>query len=273
MTRASESAEPPGGQVARGTRPHGARDEREARQRVREMFSRIAPRYDFLNHLLSASFDRLWRARAAKRFAHILLRPDARVLDLCCGTGDLVFALAREASRLRLRAQASAQDAKREFTGADFALPMLDLAKKKSRRNAARVFFLAADALALPFRDGSMDLVATAFGLRNLANYERGLREIARVLRPGGELGILEFCEPESGLPSALYQFYFTRILPRVGGALSRSSEAYSYLPGSVRKFPRPEILKQWIEDAGFENVRFERWTCGIVALHRAVRS
>ena len=250
-----------------GTRPDGAHDEREAQRRVRNMFSNIAPRYDFLNHFLSGSFDKLWRRRAAKKFAHILHRPGARVLDLCCGTGDLLFALDREAANSRA---SETHHEPRRFFGADFALPMLELARTKSKGRPAN--FLAADALALPFRDASFDLVTTAFGFRNLVNYERGLREIARVLRPGGELGILEFCEPESGILAALYEFYFTRILPRVGGAISGSGEAYSYLPQSVRKFPQPPILQEWMEAAGFENVSFERWTCGIVALHRAAR-
>jgi len=254
--------------VAHGTRPEGARDEREAGLQVRDMFTRIAPRYDFLNHFLSASFDKIWRRRTAKRFAHILVRPDVSVLDLCCGTGDLLFALAREAGYL-----GSSKDSTRvRFVGADFVLPMLDIAHAK-RRNAQRgTLFVAADALVLPFRGESFDLITTAFGFRNLANYENGLREIARVLRSGGELGILEFSEPESGLLAALYRFYFRRVLPRIGALISRNQMAYSYLPNSVGRFPRPEIIAEWMEDSGFRNVEFERWTCGIVTLHRAVR-
>ena len=147
---------------------------------------------------------------------------------------------------------------------------MLELAQKKNQKNAA---FLAADALALPFADASFDLVTTAFGFRNLVDYEGGLSEIARVLRPGGELGILEFCEPKSGAVAAVYEVYFSRILPRIGGAISGSGEAYSYLPESVRKFPQPQKLKEWMEAAGFAAVQFERWTCGIVALHRGTKS
>ena len=154
------------------------------------MFTRIAPRYDFLNHLLSLSFDRPWRARTARRFAHILARPDARVLDLCCGTGDLTFALERAAIRA-----AKGQETARIF-GSDFVPPMLALARKKARRARHAATFLAADALSLPFPDQSFDLVTAAFGFRNLSNYDRGLREIFRILRPGGELGILEFSEP-----------------------------------------------------------------------------
>ncbi|HEV2287615.1 MAG TPA: bifunctional demethylmenaquinone methyltransferase/2-methoxy-6-polyprenyl-1,4-benzoquinol methylase UbiE [Candidatus Acidoferrales bacterium] len=254
--------------AAPGTRPEGSRDEREAGQQVREMFTRIAPRYDFLNHLLSASLDRVWRRRTAKRFADILSRPDAQVLDLCCGTGDLILALTRQAEQSGPRAGVSSK----RFIGADFAFPMLAIAKKKQRTAHLDVVFLAVDALVLPFRDASFDLITTAFGFRNLTNYENGLREIARVLRPGGRLGILEFCEPENGFLGKLYRLYFTRVLPRIGGAISRNREAYTYLPNSVKKFPRPETLANWMEKLEFRDTEFERWTCGIVALHSAVR-
>lgn len=248
-----------------GTRPAGSRDERQAGLQVREMFGRIAPRYDFLNHFLSASFDKRWRKRAAGRFSTILQNPSARVLDLCCGTGDLVFAFAKEGRKSPVTAPAG-------LIGADFALPMIERARKKNAESQWEIALLGADALALPFADGSFDLAATAFGFRNLANYKEGLREMRRVLRPGGTLAILEFCEPESGLRAALYRFYFTRILPKIGGAISGSREAYSYLPGSVQKFPQPEILKSWIEQSGFKDVTYDRWTFGAVALHTAAR-
>jgi demethylmenaquinone methyltransferase / 2-methoxy-6-polyprenyl-1,4-benzoquinol methylase len=251
-----------------GTRPEGARDEREAERQVREMFSRIAPRYDFLNHFLSLSFDRLWRRRTAQRFERILRRPDARILDVCCGTGDLALAI----DRAREKALCYAAGTRGKIIGSDFAEPMLGLAHEKAADGKRQVEFAAADALNLPFGDRSFDLLTTAFGFRNLANYERGLREFARVLRPGGELGILEFSEPRSGALAAAYRFYFTRILPRIGGAISGSSEAYSYLPKSVRKFPSPDALKELIEKAGLRDVTYERWTCGIVTLHKAVR-
>lgn len=271
VNRDADPADSPNGAALPGTRPQGTHDEREAQRRVRDMFNNIAPRYDFLNHFLSGSFDKLWRRRTARRFAHILHSPNARVLDLCCGTGDLLFALEREAGT----SCKEVQKASRRLFGADFALSMLNLAqsKKKATNKNCRVGFLAADALTLPFPDASFDLVATAFGFRNLVNYDHGLREISRVLRPGGEVGILEFCEPKSGVLAALYKFYFTRILPKVGGAISGRGEAYSYLPQSVRRFPQPQILKEWLEAAGFENVQYERWTCGIVALHRGARS
>ena len=244
-----------------GTRPEGARDESEAAREVREMFSRIAPRYDFLNHLLSFSFDRVWRGRTAKRFAHILRRGDVRVLDLCCGTGDLTFALERVAGKSGA-----------EIAGSDFAAPMLALAEGKARRGKFRARFFTSDALALPSADASFDLVTAAFGFRNLANYEQGLREIARVLRPGGEVGILEFSEPLGRVIAPMYRFYFEKILPRIGGAISGSNTAYAYLPSSVARFPKPEELVALMASSGFREARFESWMGGIVTLHRAKR-
>lgn len=241
-----------------GARPAGIHEEAEAAREVQEMFGRIAPRYDFLNHLLSLSFDRLWRRRTARRFRSILQRSGARVLDLCCGTGDLTLALER----------AACPDAR--IFGTDFVPPMLALAKEKAHRGARRSHFLAADVLSLPLPDASFDLVTAAFGFRNLANYERGLREIARILRPGAEVGILDFAEPRAKLLAPLYRFYFTKILPRIGRAISGSAMAYSYLPASVAKFPSPEELSALLTSVGFADVHFELWTCGIVALHRA---
>lgn len=247
-----------------GTRPAGARDEHEAGVQVREMFGRIAPRYDFLNHFLSASFDKRWRKRTARRVSAVLKNQDARVLDLCCGTGDLIFAFAAESR--------NARGVGPRFIGADFALPMLGLAKRKNMTAPSGITFLAADALALPFPDASFDLISAGFGFRNLANYQLGLHEMFRLLRPGGALAILEFSAPESGPLAAGFRFYFTRILPVLGGAISGNKEAYSYLPGSVKKFPSPEILKDWMEQAGFCDVKYERWTFGAVALHMALR-
>jgi demethylmenaquinone methyltransferase / 2-methoxy-6-polyprenyl-1,4-benzoquinol methylase len=246
-----------------GTRPEGARDEAEAGVRVREMFGRIAPRYDFLNHLLSLSLDRMWRRRTAKRFASVLARSNARVLDLCCGTGDLTFALERQANISNL----ANGDVARVF-GSDFALPMLTRAREKANTSRHCASFLAADALSLPFASDSFDLVTAAFGFRNLVNYEHGLSEIIRVLRKGGRIGILEFSDPQSGLGAAAFRFYFRHILPRVGGAISGNPEAYSYLPGSVARFPSPPELSKWMERVGFVDVRFELWNFGSVALH-----
>jgi len=239
-----------------GTQPEGIRDEREASAYVRRMFSQIAPRYDLLNHLLSLNLDKLWRARTAKRFTHILQRSNARVLDLCCGTGDLLFALGHKAASGVL------------LVGSDFAHPMLTRAREKSQAAAPACSFTEADALQLPFADNSFDLLTAAFGFRNLANYEAGLREIHRVLRPGGEAGILEFAAPQNSFLALLYKFYFTKLLPRVGGAVSGSGSAYSYLPASVLKFPSPDDLAGLMAATGFSSARFEVWTAGIVTLH-----
>jgi demethylmenaquinone methyltransferase/2-methoxy-6-polyprenyl-1,4-benzoquinol methylase len=191
----------------KGTRPEGAVTEADASNKVREMFTQIAPRYDLLNHLLSLQLDRLWRARTARLLQSILDRPDALVLDLCCGTGDLAFALARAG--------------KARIVGADFAHTMLVRAKKKSaalmpppnQSGASSTPFFEADALRLPFAGASFDLVTSAFGFRNLANYESGLREIQRVLKPGGTIAILEFTEPPEGF---LRDFSARPNLPRL---------------------------------------------------------
>ncbi len=250
----------------KGTHPEGAQTEADASRKVREMFTQIAPHYDLLNHLLSLQLDRLWRARAARRLQPILNRPDALVLDLCCGTGDLALTLARAG--------------KARVVGADFAHPMLTRAKEKtaSARTApasgglAAMRFFEADALRLPFADGSFDLVTTAFGFRNLANYEAGLREIRRVLKPGGTLAILEFTEPPAGFLGNIYRWYFRKILPRVGGFLSGDLSAYAYLPASVSRFFGPVELASLMKTVGYSEVDFRLWTLGAVALHTAVR-
>lgn len=254
--------------AAAGSRPEGARDEREAGARVREMFSHIAPRYDFLNHLLSLWFDRLWRRRTAKHFSAILARPDTRVLDLCCGTGDLAFALQRRSAEVGKSAGPECR-----IIGSDFAIPMVELAARKSSGDTSSPRFLAGDALSLPFASGTFDLVTAGFGFRNLANYERGLAEIARVLKRGGELGLLEFSDPRNGLGAAAFRFYFRHILPRIGGAISGDASAYTYLPNSVSKFPPPEELARWVGYAGFSDVKFQLWNFGSVALHTGRKS
>jgi demethylmenaquinone methyltransferase / 2-methoxy-6-polyprenyl-1,4-benzoquinol methylase len=238
----------------KGTTPGGARDEREAAEWVRQMFGRVAGRYDFLNHLLSFQIDRHWRAATVRTVGPILKRPDARVLDLCCGTGDL--ALAMESARSGL------------VFGADFTHRMLVAARRKAERRQAVADWIEADALTLPFADRTFDLVTLAFGFRNLANYEAGLAELRRVLRPGGMLAILEFSTPPNALMRGLYSFYSTRILPLAGGVVAGDLAAYRYLPESVSKFPRAELLAALMEGAGFTRVKFRRMTMGIVALH-----
>jgi demethylmenaquinone methyltransferase / 2-methoxy-6-polyprenyl-1,4-benzoquinol methylase len=251
MTAASESRAP-------GTRPEGIRDENEAAAHVREMFSRIAPRYDLLNHLLSLDVDKAWRRRVARRFSVMLHDPAARVLDLCCGTGDLALAFRKEAPTGA------------EIVGSDFVPEMLVRARTKAAASGAGVTFVEADALSLPFTEASFDLVACSFGFRNLANYERGLTEIRRILKVGGVAAILEFSEPPGKIFGSLYRFYFRRILPRLGGLISGNPSAYSYLPNSVGKFPSPEELQELFERAEYTGAHFERWTGGIVTLHTA---
>jgi demethylmenaquinone methyltransferase / 2-methoxy-6-polyprenyl-1,4-benzoquinol methylase len=251
----------------KGTRPEGAITEADASGKVREMFAQIAPRYDLLNHLLSLQLDRLWRARAAKLLQSILGRPDALVLDLCCGTGDLALALAH-AGEARI-------------IGADFAHPMLVRAKGKAAaqtpptgQTAVPLMpFFEADALRLPFASASFDLVTTAFGFRNLANYEAGLREIQRVLKPGGAIAILEFTEPPDGLWGDFYRWYFCKVLPKIGGLISGQQSAYTYLPKSVARFFRPSELAALLSTVGYQSVDYRVWTFGTVALHTAVRA
>jgi len=248
---------------SKGTRPEGAANESDAARRVREMFTRVAPRYDFLNHFLSLELDRLWRARTTRILAPILRNPNARILDLCCGTGDLAFALSKRG--------------KARVVGADFAHTMLVRARRKARMGPERgregaSIFVEADALRLPFGDSAFDLVTTAFGFRNLANYEAGLEEIRRVLKPGGTAAILEFTEPPQGFWGNFYRWYFRRLLPRIGGWISGERSAYKYLPNSVARFFSPEELVQLMVDAGFERVERRVWTFGTLALHTGVR-
>lgn len=251
---------------AKGTRPEGAKTEAEASKKIREMFTQIAPRYDLLNHLLSFELDRLWRARAAKLLRPIQERRDAVVLDLCCGTGDLAFALAHAG--------------KARILGADFAHTMLVRARAKSAdvsaadgsAPATRMPFFEADALRLPFADASFDLVTSAFGFRNLANYEAGLREIYRVLKPGGTIAILEFAEPPEGFLGSLYRWYFTKVLPRIGWLISGHQSAYTYLPKSVARFFRPPELAALLRSVGYQSVDFREWTMRTVALHTGIK-
>ncbi len=261
-----------------GSRPRGAADEREASARVREMFDRITPRYDFLNHLLSFSLDHVWRRRTASYFRHILERPETRVLDVCCGTGDLAFAMdhvrtAALGPAARDRSAPLAGPRREPIVGSDFVEGMLLRAREKAAAAHGDAVFAAADALNLPFADASCDLVTTAFGFRNLANYEDGLREFARVLRCGGELGILEFTEPQSGSMARVFRVYFEHILPWIGGVISGDKEAYAYLPGSVSKFPPPPELAKLMESTGFVGVRIFAWNFGSVILHSARRA
>jgi len=242
-----------------GASPAGAQDRESAAAAVREMFTSIAPRYDLLNHVLSFNIDRLWWRRTARTFDAILKRPNARVLDLCCGTGDMTFALSRRAG------SGSAQ-----ILGADFSHAMLQRAALKGRGTTLR--WIEADALRLPFPDGHFNLVTSAFGFRNLADYDAGLREIARVLAPGEECGILDFGEP-GGLIGRCYRVYFKKVLPTVGTMISGVRGPYAYLPASVERFPSPDEMLGRMRQAGFGEASWTPYTFGVAGLYRGVKS
>jgi demethylmenaquinone methyltransferase/2-methoxy-6-polyprenyl-1,4-benzoquinol methylase len=240
---------------ATGTTPKGITSEEAASRWVRGMFGRVAGRYDLLNHLLSFNLDKRWRAHTVTRVADVLARPDAKVLDLCCGTGDVLLSMARERAGVTI-------------FGSDFCHPMLIEAKRKIAAQKVRSPLFEADALALPMASDSLDLITVAFGFRNLTNYRHGLEELARVLKPSGVLAILEFSQPTTRLFAGPYGFFSTRVLPWVGGIISGSRDAYSYLPESIKKFPGAEGLAEQMRSAGFSSVEFERLTFGAVALH-----
>jgi demethylmenaquinone methyltransferase / 2-methoxy-6-polyprenyl-1,4-benzoquinol methylase len=221
---------------------------------VRDMFTAIAPCYDLLNHLLSCNVDRLWWRKTARSFSHILARPDARLLDLCCGTGDMTFALRREAGNAP------------KILGTDFSHAMLQRASVKSAGTSLR--WVEADALCLPFPDANFDLVTSAFGFRNLADYDAGLREIFRVLRDEGECGILDFGEP-GGVVGKLYRIYFKYVLPKVGTLISGVRGPYAYLPASVERFPDPSEMLERMKRTGFREVSWTPYTFGIAGLYR----
>jgi demethylmenaquinone methyltransferase / 2-methoxy-6-polyprenyl-1,4-benzoquinol methylase len=237
--------------AGKGTTPPGAATEQQAASYVRGMFSQVAPRYDLLNHLLSFQVDKYWRNYTVRQLREVLDNPRAKVLDLACGTGDLTLALARNA-----RAQ---------VFGSDFCHPMLAEAQRKS---APRLF--ESDALRLPVPDASFHAITCAFGFRNFANYRSAIAELHRALAPGGLAAILEFSTPPNPLFRALYNFYSTKILPKIGALISGSPDAYTYLPESVKKFPAAQPLAQEFQSAGFTEVSYKLLTFGIVALHIA---
>lgn len=224
---------------------------------VRRMFSSIAPRYDLLNHLLSLNIDTLWRRRAVD-VLQWEKAPEGLYLDNCAGTLDLACELAR---RPGFRGR---------VLGSDFTLAMLRGGQHKI--SALAVEPVCADALALPYADRSFDGATVGFGIRNLAELEGGLVEMARVLKPGARLVILEFTTPAWQPFRGLYFLYFRRILPAIGSLVSRHDSAYSYLPESVLRFPEPPRLAELLTDAGFESVGYRRLTGGIAALHWGVR-
>jgi len=257
------------------------------------MFDSIAPTYDRANHLLSAGIDRYWWARTARRFRPILERPESVILDLCCGTGDMTMALYQHrpkrpappsplgpkspgapsfaASPRRVGGENPNLDktAPAPILAIDFSHQMLSRGAEKFRGH--NILPIEADALHLPLADNSVDLVTAAFGFRNLANYEEGLAEIHRILRPGAQLGILEANQPE-GLTGALYNLYFKTILPKIGGLISGRPLAYSYLPASVERFPRPPRMLELIRYANFTHATWTSYTFGAAGLYQATK-
>ncbi|MCA8981102.1 MAG: bifunctional demethylmenaquinone methyltransferase/2-methoxy-6-polyprenyl-1,4-benzoquinol methylase UbiE [Planctomycetes bacterium] len=216
---------------------------------VRSMFSRIAGSYDLLNRSLSMGIDQRWRRRAA-----LLAEPVAGrdVVDVCCGTGDLAALFAERGARV---------------VGVDFTPEMLERAVPKGRK-AGRAVFVHGDALRLPLPDASADVATVAFGIRNVADRVEGLREMKRVLRPGGKLIVLEFTQPPGRVFGGLYRFYFTQVLPKLGGVVSGDSDAYSYLPRTVLAWPDPAAFQREFEDVGLEDCGYELLTRGIACLH-----
>ena len=246
---------------APGARPTGVSDPAAAAQSIQQMFDAIAPRYDLLNHLLSAGIDRLWWRRTAHALRPILARPEAVVLDMCCGTGDMTLALDK------LRPQPATLPA--PILAVDFSRNMLALALPKFAGRNIRA--IEADALHLPLADASIDLVTCAFGFRNLASYTDGLAELYRVLRPGRQIAILDFYQP-TGLIGALYNLYFKRILPLIGRIISRDSRAYAYLPESVARFPSPPRMMERMAFMGFTATTWTAYTFGVAGLYRATK-
>lgn len=225
---------------------------------VRAMFGEIAPTYDRLNHVLSVNIDKRWRRLVGKKLADVLARPNAMVLDLCCGTADLTLELSNQAPQAKV-------------IGCDFCHPMLVLGRDKIPAQS-QAKLIEGDALHLPFASESFDAVTNAFGLRNLEHVEGGLHEIHRVLKPGGRVAILEFSRPIVPLLREAFGFYFTKILPRIGALVSGSRQAYTYLPASVSQFPDQKRLAGMMSDAGFVDVNYLNLSAGVAALHLATK-
>ena len=232
--------------------------EQKHAQAVREMFSGIAPKYDFLNHFLSLNIDKRWRRLVAQKLENILENPNALILDVACGTGDLAFLLQNSG--------------KAKVIGTDFCRPMLKVAFDKNKKNNSVIPFLEADGMNLSFADNTFDAVTIAFGLRNFSNWQNGLEELFRILKKNGKLVVLEFSTPVLPGFRQVFQFYFSHILPRVGGAVSGSRGAYEYLPDSVSKFPDQRNLVGMMRENGFSDVEYKNLTGGIAAIHTGTK-
>lgn len=228
--------------------------------KVRRMFGEIAPYYDRMNHVLSLNIDRYWRWKTVKRLAPIAGEP---ILDMCTGTGDLAIAFLK------------ATGGKSEIIASDFCREMLDIGeiKKKKLTSGEQITFIEADAQNLPFETDRFSIVSVAFGLRNVASTEKGLSEMVRVARPGGQVAVLEFSKPEWQPFKAIYGWYFHSVLPRIGQSFAKNdSSAYSYLPASVSQFPSGEELAVKMRDAGLKDVKYYPMTFGIATLYVGVK-
>ena len=271
---------------ATGARTADETDEASAATNVRTLFNAIAPSYDRLNHLLSFGLDRRWWRSTAHTFRDILARPEARVLDICCGTGDMTSALLAERPSASpalsphtpgspsLASDTSVSITREGIpvepvTGLDFSPEMLQRARTKYA--TANALWVEGDAMHLPYPDASFDLVTAAFGFRNLSNYPDALTEIFRVLRPGGQVGILE-CNHPNGLSGAFYLLYLNYVLPIIGGWISGERAAYKYLPASIARFPRPPRMKQMILEAGFQAPTWRGYFLRAAGLYRATK-
>ena len=289
-----------------GARPVAEASEADAATHVQAIFDSIAPSYDLLNHLLSMGLDRHWWNRAARTFRGTVAHPNARILDICCGTGDMTAALhrlrpkstpastcsfcrptpnsaentksgarpepAEGPSHLEIGASTEPQANTTEahpITGLDFSPQMLHRAHQKYAHT--NIQWVEGDAMHLPYPDNSFDLVTSAFGFRNLTNYAAGLREIHRVLRPNGQIGILE-CNQPDGLSGTLYTLYFRHILPLIGGLISGDRAAYRYLPASVARFPRPPQMLTLLTEAGFTQPAWDGYLLRAAGLYRAIK-
>ncbi len=232
--------------------------EQKHAQAVREMFSGIAPKYDFLNHFLSLNIDKRWRRLVAQKLENILENPNALILDVACGTGDLAFLLQNSG--------------KAKVIGTDFCRPMLKVAFDKNKKNNTAIPYLEADGMNLSFANHTFDAVTIAFGLRNFSNWQNGLQELFRILKKNGKLVVLEFSTPVLPGFRQAFQFYFSHVLPRIGGAVSGSRGAYEYLPDSVLRFPDQRNLVRMMRENGFSDIEYKNLTGGIAAIHTGTK-
>ena len=232
--------------------------ELEHARAVRDMFSGIAKKYDFLNHFLSVNTDKRWRRLVSKKLKDVLDSEDALVLDVACGTGDLSVELQTAG--------------KAKVIGTDFCRPMLEIAFDKNVKNQTAIPYIEADGMNLSFADNTFDAVTIAFGLRNFSNWQDGLVELHRILKIGGRMAILEYSAPVVPGFKQIFNLYFTQILPRIGGAVSGSRGAYEYLHDSVQRFPDQKGLAKMMEETGFSNVEYKNLTGGIAALHTGTK-